>query len=254
MTPDTLHVVFIVVELAAAVCVFIILFFISAPYGRHFRKGWGITVSERFAWMLMESPALLLVPVFFLAGGGFVSVVPIVYLLLWELHYFQRTIVYPLMFPENRKVFPLVVAFMAFVFNIVNGCVQGLCLFIVDGPPNAAWLIDPRFLVGTVLFITGYAVNLGSDKILRALRTRNGAGVYSVPHGGMFRYVSCPNYFGEIVEWIGWAVLTWSFAGATFALFTIANLFPRAISNHRWYREQFPDYPKERKAIIPFIV
>jgi hypothetical protein len=53
------------------------------------------------------------------------------------------------------------------------------------------------------------------------------------------------------MEWAGWAVLTWSFAGASFAAWTVANLAPRARANHLWYRKNFPAYPPERKALIP---
>ena len=70
----------------------------------------------------------------------------------------------------------------------------------------------------------------------------------------MYRHVSCPNYLGEMLEWTGWAVLTWSLAGTAFAVFTAANLVPRAMAIHRWYRDKFPDYPVERKAVIPFLV
>jgi hypothetical protein len=51
--------------------------------------------------------------------------------------------------------------------------------------------------------------------------------------------------------WTGWAVATWSLAGLSFALFTAANLIPRAVSHHRWYRRTFADYPRRRKAVIP---
>jgi protein-S-isoprenylcysteine O-methyltransferase Ste14 len=70
----------------------------------------------------------------------------------------------------------------------------------------------------------------------------------------MYRFVSAPNYLGELIEWTGWAVLTWSAAGATFAFFTAANLVPRALTHHRWYRETFDDYPPERRAIVPFLL
>ena len=33
-----------------------------------------------------------------------------------------------------------------------------------------------------------------------------------------------------------------------------ANLVPRALATHRWYRERFPDYPQDRKALIPFVL
>ncbi|MBK7956741.1 MAG: DUF1295 domain-containing protein [Bacteroidetes bacterium] len=73
---------------------------------------------------------------------------------------------------------------------------------------------------------------------------------YYIPRGFLYRYISSPNYFGEMIEWIGFAVMSWSPAAAVFALWTIANLLPRAFANHRWYQEKFEDYPKERKAIF----
>ena len=59
---------------------------------------------------------------------------------------------------------------------------------------------------------------------------------------------------GDIIDWIGWAILTWSISGLVFAIWTIANLFPRALAHHKWYQEKFSDYPKNRKAIIPGII
>jgi hypothetical protein len=96
-------------------------------------------------------------------------------------------------------------------------------------------------------------VNLHSDGVLRSLRSTEDSG-YKIPSGGAFQFVSCGNYFGELIEWIGWACLTWSLAGVTFAAWTAANLIPRAVAHHRWYRDQFPDYPQKRKAIIPYIL
>jgi protein-S-isoprenylcysteine O-methyltransferase Ste14 len=90
--------------------------------------------------------------------------------------------------------------------------------------------------------------------ILRSLRKPEENSGYKIPRGGFYSVVSCPNYFGEIMEWIGWAILTWSLAGLTFAFWTTANLLPRAISHHKWYKEQFEDYPEKRKALIPFLL
>ena len=71
----------------------------------------------------------------------------------------------------------------------------------------------------------------------------------------MSRSVSQANSFGEWLEWIGFAVFTWSAAGAVFALWTFANLAPRAAKIHRRY-EQVVDYDFRRlklKRMIPFI-
>jgi len=94
------------------------------------------------------------------------------------------------------------------------------------------------------------ALNIDSSRRLLQLKKAN-PNDYSIPRGGLFRLVSCPNYLGEIIEWLGWALLTWSPAGLAFAAWTMANLVPRARAHHRWYRERFPDYPARRKALVP---
>ncbi|HDP80029.1 MAG TPA: DUF1295 domain-containing protein, partial [Spirochaetes bacterium] len=94
--------------------------------------------------------------------------------------------------------------------------------------------------------------NMHADHVLKNLRSPGETG-YRIPAGGLYRFVSCPNYFGEILEWTGWALATWSLPGLAFALFTMANLVPRARAHHRWYHETFPDYPAERKRVIPFL-
>jgi hypothetical protein len=77
---------------------------------------------------------------------------------------------------------------------------------------------------------------------------------YKIPFGNLFRYISCPNHFGEIIEWAGYALLCWNLPASAFFIWTSANLIPRAIAHHHWYREHFSDYPMNRKAVIPFIL
>ena len=71
----------------------------------------------------------------------------------------------------------------------------------------------------------------------------------------MYRYVTGANYFGELTEWLGYAILTWSLGGLAFFLWTFANLAPRARAVHgRYVREFGDDYSSlNRRYIIPFI-
>jgi len=237
---------------ALAVAVFVALFFLSAPYGRYARPGWGITLPERWGWRMMELPAVAVIFLIFLFGGRR-DPVSIVFIVIWEFHYVYRTFVFTSLMREGHREFPVLISVFAIFFNILNGYVNGCRLFLLGPTYPLAWFFDLRFLFGLALFAAGFLIHSSSDNILRALRKPGETG-YSIPQGGMFRFVSCPNYFGEIIEWVGWALLTWSGAGLAFAAFTFANLFPRAIAHHRWYRGEFADYPLERKAVIPFIV
>jgi protein-S-isoprenylcysteine O-methyltransferase Ste14 len=230
-----------------------VLLFMTAPYGRHLRRGWGPTISSTAGWILMESFAVGTIAVFFFIGDRTCDLMAIVFLAMWQLHYVNRTFIYPLRRRGGNKQMPMAIVGTAILFNIWNGYLNGHWLFSLCPARGIEWMADPRFIVGGALFLTGMAINHHSDNILHGLRPPGKKG-YVVPKGGLFRFVSMPNYFGELVEWTGWAVATWSIPGLAFAVFTAANLVPRAMSNHKWYKERFDDYPKERKAIIPFVL
>jgi len=133
----------------------------------------------------------------------------------------------------------------------MNGYINGYEVFQLKNYP-ANWLSSFHFVLGAIVFIIGYIINKHSEYLLKKLRKPGEKG-YKIPHGGFFKWISCPHYFGEIIQWTGWAILTGSVAGWAFVAYTFANLAPRAISHHRWYLQNFSDYPKSRKAIIPHV-
>jgi 3-oxo-5-alpha-steroid 4-dehydrogenase 1 len=232
------------------VVVFVVLFFIAAPYGRHARRGWGRSVGNRMGWVLMEAPAPLAFAVCFLLAGGSFSLTTFVFFVLWEAHYLHRAFIYPLGLSGLAHRMPLAVMSFGMIFNVMNGYLNGRYIFTFSGGYNNSWITDPRFIVGVVLFAAGFFINRQADSVLRAMRKPGESG-YSVSSEGFFRWVSCPNYLGEIIIWTGWAMATWSLPGLVFAFWTVANLLPRARAHHAWYRENFPDYPPERRALLP---
>lgn len=76
----------------------------------------------------------------------------------------------------------------------------------------------------------------------------------------MFEFVSGANFFGEIIEWMGFAIAANSLPASAFAIFTFCNIGPRALQHHRWYLSFFdgskdkPLYPQDRAALIPFVL
>lgn len=228
-----------------------VLRFVSAPYGRHGRSGWGPLIPARAGWILMESPACLAYLGIYLAGDHRAHSTPLVLLALWQLHYFHRAFIFPFRMRAGGKTMPASVAAMALLFNGWNAYINARWISHLGDYPSS-WLAEPRFLAGAALFLGGLAANVWADTVLLRLR-RPGESGYRIPRGGLYELIACPNYLGEILEWIGWAVATWSLPGAAFAVFTAANVGPRAGDHLRWYREKFPDYPRSRKALIPFV-
>ncbi len=240
--------------LVSALLSFISLFFVSAAYGRHGRPGWGPTLSATAGWVLMEAPSPLLFAALWWTGEesrGF-SAPGLVFLALWQAHYLHRAFVFPFRLRGGQTRMPLSIVAMAVVFNCFNAWINAHWLYVLGPIRGSEWLLDPRFMLGCLLFAFGYFVNQQSDHILFSLRKPGETG-YKIPQGGLYKYISCPNYFGELLEWAGFALLTWSPGALVFVIWTAANLVPRARTHHRWYLEKFLDYPPERRAIFPFL-
>ena len=244
---------FIFYWLALALCVFIVLMFVNAPYGRHLRAGWGISISARLGWITMESPTIVIMSIYFynhyfIYNSG--DLIGILFYLVWMSHYVHRTLIWPFRAQINKKKMPISITLFAIFFNSVNTSINAEGLFGVYSSYTDDWINSPQFICGILLFTVGFWINISSDNILFNLR-KHASDEYVVPMGGLYRWVSSPNYLGEILEWIGWAIATWSLASFSFAFWVIANLAPRARSNHLWYLENFNDYPKKRKKLIP---
>jgi protein-S-isoprenylcysteine O-methyltransferase Ste14 len=216
------------------------------------RSGWGPQIPARLGWILMETPAVAVFAWAFFSGEHWLSVAPLALFALWETHYVYRTFAYPFRMRGGSQMTLFIVAFVALLVTAPYGYLNGRYLSQFGNYPTS-WLVDPRFLIGTGLFVAGFVINLRSDSILRKLRGPAETG-HKVPSGELFRWVSCPNYLGELIEWTGWAIATWSLPGLAFAIWGAANLVPRALSNHHWYREHFPEYPPGRRALVPHLL
>ena len=247
--------VFLMVMAAIAVVVFVCLFFVDAGYGKFYKPEWGPTVGNKLGWMLMEAPVFVAMLALWWFSDRRSDAVRIIFLLLFELHYFHRSFIFPLQI-RGRSRMPLSIILMGALFNTLNAFMQGGGIFYFSPADyySSGWIISLPFILGTVIFFVGMAVNIQSDSIIRNLR-KPGDTAHYLPKGGMFRYVTSANYFGEFVEWVGFAILTWSWAGAVFALWTFANLAPRAARIYNLYSREFPDDldTHKTKRMIPFI-
>ncbi len=241
------------VFIAAAIS-FVLLLKVDAPYGHAQRPGWGPVISNRWGWVLMELPALLAFVWFYWGGVNSGQTAALVLLLLWLLHYGHRSLIYPFTLPANSPPMPWLIVLLGAGYNSVNGYLQGTFIGHLAPHLDAAWLQDWRFYAGLVLFAAGYGLNKHSDWLLRRLAASCQPGEMKLPQGGGFRWVDQPNYLGEILTWLGFALAGWSLAGLSFAVFTFANLAPRALRKHRWYKAEFAAYPKGRKAIWPYLL
>lgn len=248
--PHQGYVVFICCWIATGIGAGIYLLRREAPYGRYSSSNWGPMISNKTGWLLMETTVLITFLVWlplrtfqWRSPAGVMAG-------LFFLHYIHRSFVYPFMIRTRGKKMPVVIMLSAMLFNTVNGSLLGIWFAAFAHYPDN-WFFSPAFIAGLLLFAAGMYINWQSDYRLIQLRKKHETG-YKIPQKGLFRYLSSPNLTGEIMEWGGYALLTWSLPALAFFIWTCANLVPRAIANHRWYQLQFPEYPAHRKILIPF--
>lgn len=241
--------------LVLAPITFVALYLIDAGYGILKNEKWGMSINNKLGWFIMEAPIFLLMLLLWFLSERKFDVVPFAIFLLFQIHYFHRAFIFPFIL-KGKSSIPILIVLMGFIFNGINSILQGGWLFYFS-PQNyysASWLSSPQFIIGTILFFAGMIINIHSDQVIRSLRKPGDTNHY-LPKAGMFRYVTSANYFGEIVEWLGFAILSWSFPAWVFVIWTAANLIPRSHSTHLFYRKKFYEEMKDKKLkrIIPFI-
>lgn len=238
---------------AIAMVLFPVLLKVRQPYGKHVSNKWGPMIGNNLGWFIMELPALLVFCYFLGMNFNISNLLVLVAGCLWCLHYIHRAVIFPFLLRTRGKKMPLLIVMFAVLFNTVNGFLNGYWLSHFAGNTVPDEGSELRIIAGALLFVGGFAVNKYHDSVLIQLRKVTKSG-YQVPVSGLFRFVSCPNYLGEIIAWTGFLLVTLSLPALSFLVWTLVNLVPRAIDHHQWYLREFPDYPADRKAIFPFLI
>nr|XP_039252157.1 3-oxo-5-alpha-steroid 4-dehydrogenase 1-like [Styela clava] len=224
---------------------------VNVPYGRFSSSSWGFLINVRVAWFLQEIPALTIPLYTLFTSPTDITPASLILIGLFIFHYAHRTLIYPFKI-RGGKPTPISIAVLACIFCTYNGYMQSMFL-LHHSNYSMDWIYQPNFIIGICLFAWGMKTNMICDSILRNLRKPGETG-YKIPKGDMFEYVSCGNLFGETVEWLGFAIASWSLQAAAFAVFALLYLSARSYTNHQWYIKKFEDYPKDRKIFIPYLI
>lgn len=260
-TGDPVFDTVLAIGLAFSVITFLGSIFIPSPYGRFAAEGKGINLHPKLGWWLMEIPASVVFLWFFLRSNpDSWTITTLVLAGIWIIHYGNRGWFFPLSLrtaPGARSTFSVMVMVLGVFVTGIHGYLHALWFTRYGTHLTVEWLVDPRFLIGLAIYALGLFLILSSESVMRHLRPPNpppDAPRYRIPYGWAFRWVSSPQYLGEIIAWTGFAILTWGLPGVMILLISASNLVPRALATHRWYREKFPDYPADRRALIPYVL
>ena len=252
----------------------------KAEYGKYGgRASAGVSLDPRLGWFLMELPASVAFLYSFHRGRkrkqareraetdlakktqGPSGWMPYFLLALWCRHYANRGFLFPLSLrvaKGSKQSFALYNSLIGACFVGVHGYLNGRMFSELGTRYTDAWFRDPRFIVGWLLYEAGFWATVHSEHVMRNLRPLDGvvseAERYKIPYGGLYEYVTNAPYLGELGAWLGFLVMTWSPSAVPVFLISLANLVPRALEQHKWYLKKFPSYPKDRTALIPFVL
>ena len=148
---------FLYLWLAVAIATFASLFFISAPYGRHNRKGWGAQVNNKWGWIIMELVSPFALSYFFFNASDEKNSAVWVFYLLWIFHYFYRSLIFPFKLNSKGKTIPLSIVLMAIFFNSVNGFTNGFYFGNFASDYATYSFLSPQFIIGLIVFVESYA-------------------------------------------------------------------------------------------------
>lgn len=179
------------------------------------------------------------------------TIIQQVALALWTLHYVKREVETVFVHEFGWDTMP--------PFNLFKNCVYywGFAAIVAwavnyPGVLPANWSIN--LVLGAIVFIFGLLCNGKCHLMLKRLR-KPGVSEMQIPRGFLFEYVTKPNYFFEILTWFGFNILTgFTIPGILFNIAGAYQMIVWARQGHAKLRKIFPDYPKNRKAIFPFIL
>ncbi len=228
--------------------------FMAAPYGRFANPAFGVDFDPRFGWWLMEIPATISFLYFYPQGDNAWKPVPMFLAFLWLRHYSNRGWYFPLTLKvQGKSTFSILVVACGMLMTSFHGFLNAQWFSQFGSHLSNDWVKSPWFILGWLTYELSFWLTVYSESIIRNLRDGKGPR-YKIPYGGGFKYITSPAYFGELLGWLGWSIMSRNPAGLVVFLISCGNLVPRAFATQRWYHEKFEDYPKDRKVLIPFLL
>mmetsp|Transcript_12944 Transcript_12944/g.24450 ORF Transcript_12944/g.24450 Transcript_12944/m.24450 type:complete len:282 (+) Transcript_12944:84-929(+) len=230
----------------------------STAYGK-FGESATLSVPPQLGWWLMELPVTISFLYFFFGRPGPQKhlLVPRICAMVMCVHYTYRGWIYPYLLrphPGARNNFSLAPAVGGWLVTITHGYLNARWFAEHGTHLKTSWLRDPRFIAGSLLYVSGFVALVYHDYLMRELRSTPGPR-YRIPKGGLFEFATQAVYFCELWTWLGFFLLSWGPNGLFILSVSLANLVPRAVASHAWYLQKFGSEYSElrRQRLVPFL-
>ncbi|WOK99481.1 3-oxo-5-alpha-steroid 4-dehydrogenase 2 [Canna indica] len=234
---------------------------ISEVGGRHlqYSKFWNankalgaaakqIRISSRAGMLLLYTPALAAAAAAFCVPGAVTGERSLLVALALALHFFKRDFEVLFIHQFSGEIIldsAVLISFSYFISSVTIIYAQYLTQSM--GEPA----VDLKY-AGVVIFLVGIFGNFYHHYLLSKLRKKGEKG-YKIPEGGIFGLVICPHYLFEVIGWVGIALISQTVYAFSFVLGSTFYLMGRSYATRRWYLSKFENFPREVKAMIPFV-
>ncbi|KAJ7350968.1 hypothetical protein OS493_037502 [Desmophyllum pertusum] len=211
-------------------------------------------INARFGWtMCYGIPATVYIVLWYLSGMP-QSTFHLVTLITYLGHFVKRVLEALFLHKYSKKISILPATEIAMFYSLGSVVQHYWCNLYTQGP-----LADKlssnhiAFTVGIMLYITGELINLYHHVILANLRPAGTSSGYVIPQAGLFPYIVCPHYFGELIAWYGMAVAGQHLCVYLAWLSMLCYLSGRSHQTQVWYQKKIENFPKDRRNLFPGI-
>ena len=187
-----------------------------------------------------------------LGHGGALTSAALLAAVMWCVHFARRASESAWVHRYGKASVPTSDVVTEYVYYWGFAAWNALSLTSAAYTPPAAWLIG----LGGAVFLLAELGNARAHRMLRDLRPE-GSKTRVIPRGFLFEHVSCPHYLFEILSWVGFALVTQTWAARAFLVVGAGILGAWAHTRHVAYRKDFDGqdgrekYPASRRALIP---
>lgn len=105
-----------------------------------------------------------------------------------------------------------------------------------------------NIIIGLGLFFIGLKKKVANHRVTHSFPYNLDPRIMGAPD---FECVTSPDYFGELLQWVGFHVICGSTVSMGFALYKCQVAIGNAYLRHNWYLRNNPQYPQKRAIIIP---
>jgi hypothetical protein len=215
------------------------------PYGK-FRTGGGVNSRVGLA-LAYTAPVLVYTALWIEDRGALEAPYHLIVFAAFLFHFIRRICEVCVVNSYSRPT-PLSALLSIAIFYSGAAVVCGFFQVRTLAPPSKLLMI-----LGGLTFASGELLNTYHHWLLARIRA-SGATTYSLPRGGLFRSVANPHYLGEILSFLGYAMMSDLLPVWGTALVVTAYLSARANSTLQWYRRQMPlQIPPGWRRLVPFV-